>query len=384
MFIRIYVLWCTIYSRVSLLCLCYCCCRSDERVGRIVRSLSSIRAREVRHEQEKRHVVLSTVHSRFPWLERNNALPNYFLRSRKRSPEASDAVRRSTVVFLRQPTAARNVLNSCLERFANGSRQYEAGKTSDANDRLGTALSAKHFQNKLSSFDLCPNKGMPCSYISTFYDPFLSSVSLYKYCRTMAAGADDNTMCATMDATRVTLRQWLLHHGSTTFQHLVSNPSLCSHRTKPNGAASVDASCWHLQKRELERLSPGDRGYLLDYVIDNLEKWFFFIALEDDMEISAKLFEKAFKRRISGCAFTKDTETTTGMDNRTHQKRHNGNSVRDEVENDVDKDMEDSENDPEYLIDDYSVVMALGADQKIYRRAKEIFRIQKQCVFNTI
>ena len=104
------------------------------------------------------------------------------------------------------------------------------------------------------------------------------------------------------------------------------------------------------------------------------------------METSAKLFEKAFKRRISGCAFTKDTETTTDVDNRTHQKRHNGNrpSVRDDVENDGDKDMEDSENDPEYLVDDYSVVMALDADQKIYRRAKEIFGMQKQCVFNTI
>ena len=104
------------------------------------------------------------------------------------------------------------------------------------------------------------------------------------------------------------------------------------------------------------------------------------------METSAKLFEKAFKRRISGCAFTKDAETATGVDNRTNQKRHNGNrpSVRDDVENDGDKDMEDSENDPEYLVDDYSVVMALDADQKIYRRAKEIFRMQKQCVFNTI
>ena len=365
-----------------------CCCRSDERVGRIVRSLSSIRAREVRDEQEKRTVVLATVHSRFPWLERNNALPNYFIRSRKRSPEASDAIRRSTVVFVRQPTASRNALNSCFERFANGSHHHETGETSDANDHAETALRSRHFKNKLHSFDLCPNKGMPCSYVSTFHDPFRSAVSLYTYCRTMAAGAAYDTMCATMDATHVTLRQWLLHHGSTTFQHFVSNPSLCLNRRKPNGTKfttnSVDASCWYRQKRELEHTSAVDRGYLLDYVIEKLEKWFFFIALEDDMETSARLLETAFKRRISGCAFTKDTEMTTGLDNRTHQKRYNGNSIRNDVENDGDNNMDDSENDPEYLIDDYSVVMALEADQKIYRRAKEIFKIQKQCVFNTI
>lgn len=342
-----------------------------------MRSLSSIRAQEDRGLKHKRSVMLTTVHNRFPWLEQHNALPNYFLSGRKRSPEASDAVRRSAVVFVRQPASVGDVFNSCVERFANGSHHGGNGATE-------MTLGAEHFRHGLHSLGSCRNGSVPCSYFSAFYDPFHGAVSMYRHCRAATTQKADDTICATIDANNVTLRQWLLHHGSLTFQHLVSNPSLCAQRTRPGGTDSLAVSCWFRQKRELEQLNAADHDYLLDYVIENLEKWFFVIALDDAVETSAKLLETAFKIPFSNCALARSTEPTTRLDNRTYRERRKEDIVPEYTESDDDKDLDDDDNDADYLVDDYSVRTALEADYKIYHRAKEIFKMQKQFVFNTI
>ena len=294
-------------------------------------------------------------------------MPNYFLGSRKRSPEASDAVRQSTVVFVRQPTSAGDVWNSCVERFANGSHQGESATYSDRNG------AAQHFRHGIHT---CRNGSTPCSYFSAFHEPFRAAVSMYRYCQSLTALATSDNICAVVDANHVTLRQWLLHHGSVTFQHLVFN-------LRNNGSGSLNVSSWNRQKRDLERLGVADRDHVLDYVINNLEKWFYVIALEDDVDSSAKLLETAFKLPFSHCAVASRTHATAILDNGTYQKKRKDH-VPDYTESDGDPETDDDDNDPEYLVDDYSVRTTLEADYKIYHRAKEIFKIQKQFVFNTI
>lgn len=340
----------------------------------------------------------NTIQQQFPWLQQNNTLPNYFLHAGATLGSAH------ATVFLHQHRSAGGVVSDCLETVAlkhhlvNGPRM-----TSDERLKWDQSNSGKNIATKYDVhrgqyvLGLCDGyaDNRPCFQFSMFREPMARAVSSYRYCQ--SALADE--MCKVLNANGVSLKQWILHHGSLLFQQLTFNSDWCSSTNHLAPAkddhrgffSDVDfllkpeeSPCWYRHKLRLEQLSPTEREHLLDYILEHMDRWFSVIGLVEDFDESIEMLEHVFRIPLTNCSFRKSDVDKIAeediVDNRANVKKH----LESYVVGDDDADDDDDNNDPDYLVYDYEVRKALDADFKIHKKAVRIFQLQRQVLFNKV
>ena len=240
-------------------------------------------------------------------------------------------------------------------------------------------------QNKIQvhsgqySFGLCNDISEPCSYMTILRDPLESKISSYYYCKT----ALSDEMCNVANANKMSLRDWILHNGSLLFRqilfqshwcHLVDrlNDTLTDNGNHGDIVLEADRTpCWYKHKVSFNQLSPVDTSHLLEYILDNMDKWFHVVGLFEDIHKSIQMFEKSYKLPFTKCSSFQSLDwNTDGLDYKVNSRRHKVEAYGD--------------NDPEYLKYDYEVQQGMDADVKKNSKAKQLYRIQKQVLFNKL
>ena len=354
---------------------------SDAKLTRILRSLHSLNGNSQQHM-----VTRNNITSKFPWIRQNNTLPNYFLGGGTRS---SDLYKSSPAIFLHQHRSAGEPLVRCLRDIAEeGHLSHVPNWDSDTREFWDVKLCSKSEYQRLNlqtgqfAAGLCDiYKDRQCSYFSVFREPMSRAVSSYHHCQT-DEGRRLDEMCRVVDANDVTLRDWILVQGSVTFQQLVFHAPWCQQFKQTNnysleGSAvhvtpSSEWPCWFKNRIYLERLPATEYSHLLEYVLDHMESLFGAIGILDDWESTIGIFETVYKLPFRKCSnlMQLPADVYNDHDNRANRKPQ--------------KDGYYDDNDPDYLKYDYFVRKVLDADFKIYKKARQIFDIQRQTAFNKL
>jgi hypothetical protein len=189
-------------------------------------------------------------------------------------------------------------------------------------------------------------------------------------------------MCRVVNANDVTLRDWILLQGSVTFQQLVFHAPWCQqfeqkHNYSLEGSAirvapSREWPCWFKHRIHLERLPAVEYSQMLEYVLEHMESWFGAVGIVEDWESTIRIFEHVYRLPFSQCSGLKQIPADV---NYNHDNRANRKPQKDGFYDD---------NDPDYLRYDFFIRKVLDADFKIYKKAKQIFSLQRQMVFNKI
>ncbi|XP_064652816.1 uncharacterized protein LOC135503258 isoform X2 [Lineus longissimus] len=338
----------------------------------MVRSLSHRQQLEEEKQRRQHQHTQGIIHTKFPWIVQNNSLPNYFLSHNKDGAKYSDSV----VVFMHQPRAAGLALRECMETIAlqrslamspvltdSGRRDWENG-VGTGNDALKNRVDI-HRGN--FAFGVCDTVTKPCSYFIMMREPWLRALSSYRYCKTALA----DEWCSGENANKMSLREWIVHQGSVLFRLLIYSSHFC--HSLDGGATSTNKTnnrhlpCWFVQKQRIADLTNSDKHTILDYVLENLEKWFSVIGIYEEFEDSIKLFEETLTWPMTMC--------------RSLQPRKYSFSSRERRENSV---LFLPETEVASLKEDPAVKAALEADEKIYKKAKSIFSRQRQILFNKV
>ncbi len=355
----------------------------------MVQNLNSVH--KSRHQNEQRDFVRRqrVIRRQFPWAtHKNNTVPNHFIHGSASAPAAPSSAQTGPapdlphIVLLHQHRAAGSAIKHCLDELAQ--KQYFPATSplfrSDTRylwdkKKNKQSLTQKKLQVHAGqfAFGLCNDLSGSCSYGTLLRDPMESRISSYYHCKTHLS----DEMCTVGNANEMSLRQWILHHGNLLFRQLLFQSHWCQVTEKFNSSAlevrtSVELErqpCWYKHKLSFEELSPEDVHHLLEYVLDNLGTWFSVIGLFEELRTSIQMFEKVYQFPFTQCsAFQNIDSFHDEFSNRAHNKRH--------------ETADPEESDPEYLKYDFEVQEAMHADVKIYKKAKTLFRMQKQTMLN--
>ncbi len=351
-------------------------------------SLNRIQKAEEHQEAQRHQHSEEMVSMHFPWLRQNNTLRNYFVLG---AGGSSSHYQLSAVVFLHQHRAAGSPVSQCLSGMSKTKNLAKAPPWNSDSRSMWDAKMADKFSFERErvklhmgqySFGMCNQyKQSPCSYFTLFRDPMERAISSYHYCNSTGRTLRDE-MCLMLDASQVTLREWILHHGSLLFQQLLFTPQSCNSfpstsQFSPDGSTSKfgDSSnwpCWFKHRHQLGQLTATQQSHVLDYILNNLENWFSVVGLVEDFDNSMQMLEHVYGLPFSECHSIRQfqLDSVNMRDNRS-----NRNKQRDGFYDD---------NDPDYLMYDYFVKRALEADYKIYNRAKQMFSLQKQVLLNRL
>ena len=322
----------------------------------------------------------------FPWLRRNNMLPNYFFGGEN----LIDRYETTSVVFIHQHRSPSRYIVRCLSNITNTKQQYLITEWHEKGQHItDNKFSSKpeHQQRTLHFgpfvMGLCDKFHYGgCSYVSVFQEPMSRAVSSYYHCQSSQARSSDE-LCQTLDARDVTLRDWILVQGSLTFQQLVLDTPWCRQFDSPTENFSVDGStltvasiddwpCWLKRRHFLSQLPSGHYSKILDYVLDHLDQWLGVVGLAEDWRTTIGIIEQVYKLPLTECSGLTSLPADAIDQHSNRVKRDNRQSgYYDEY-------------DPEYLRYDYFVRQALDADMKIYKKAKQIFNVQRQMIYNQI
>ena len=355
----------------------------------MIQDISNIQKAKLRKElsHQTHHRV---IHSQFPWAIHNNTIPNHFIHSQSIMASIQNGTANLPhMVFLHQHRAAGSAMKLCLDEIAT-KHSLSTSPLFRSDTRFLWDMKRKResmVRNKIQvhsgqySFGLCNDIAEPCSYMTVLRDPLESTISSYYYCKT----ALSDEMCKVANANKLSLRGWILHHGSLLFRqilfqshwcHLVDilNDTLTDDSTHGNSDILLEADripCWYKHKVSFNQLSPVDTNHLLGYILDNMDKWFNVIGLFEDIHKSIQMFEKVYQLPFTQCSSFQSLDWNThGLDNKANKRKHKVEAYGD--------------NDPDYLKYDYEVQQAMDADMKIYNKAKQLYRIQKQVLFNKL
>ncbi len=337
----------------------------------MVRSLDNIQRENEKCQTQHDAQINHTVYKKYPWAIQNNSLPNYFLAANQ-----GDEYQNGAVVFMHHHRSAGTAIRYCMEDIAER-KSLASSPVMGSDDRF--EWDNKHglnsdFRDKLKfhrgqySFGMCNELDRDCSHFTLLRDPMERAQSSYEYCKQ----AYGDEMCKVVNANDMTLRQWVIHHGSLTFQQMVFQSQWCHLVNKSEPKVVSQAPCWYRHKRQLDKLTGYDYKHLVEYVVNNMEKWFSVIGIYEDLNNSLLMFEHVYNLPFSKCQNLKkfDDSNSNINDNRSNRKKTRGGSYDD--------------NDPEYLKYDYEVQQALDADWKIYKKARKIFQLQKQILLNRL
>jgi hypothetical protein len=341
----------------------------------MVRSLSHRQQLEEEKQRRQQQQTHALIHAKFPWIIQKNTLPNYFLRRGPDDTKYSDSV----VVFMHQPRAAGNAVSECMESIALQRSLAMSPVLTDTgrqdwDNGIGTGNKALKDRVDIHrgnfAFGLCDSVTKPCSYLIMIRDPWLRALSSYRYCKT----ALGDEWCSGGNANKMTLHDWIIHQGSVLFRLLLYSSHFC--HSGDGGVTSANKThsntrhlpCWFIQKQKIADLKKSERDAVLDYVIENLEKWFSVIGIYEEFEDTVKLFEETLTWPMTMC------RSLQPKDSLKFNSRHRGqNSVLFLPETEV-----------AALKEDSAIVAALEPDVKIYKEAKSIFSRQRQILFNKV
>ena len=364
-----------------------CIFSGDKNVLRTVQSLQKLQLRQEIYARQERDNTIKLIQRTYPWLVQNNTAPNRFLHATSATshrPEPVAQNQNSVVVFLHDHRSAGTEIKHCMDQISK-KKALASSRDMTSQERLRWD-SGESFEGKIKdklkfhkgkfAFGMCDTVGVPCSYFTMLRDPMTRAVSSYNYCK-QALGDE---LCGVVNANKVTLRDWILHHGSLMFRQMLYRSDTCENDYNVTLYNLTDTEnlmdpsqlpCWYKHKISMATIDDVELRQLSDYVVENLDKWFSVIGILEEFHDSVKMFEHVYKLPFTKCANLRQFSESYSHDNES-----NNNSNRRKRQSEYD------DNDPEYLTYDPEVRNALDADYRIYRKARSIFNIQKQILLN--
>ncbi|XP_022088709.1 uncharacterized protein LOC110978211 [Acanthaster planci] len=342
----------------------------------------------------------------FPWPVRQNFIPNYFLNydNASLSPAAEDKPMRfdshSVLVYLHHNKAAGTTTKRCLSDIAGASLGRTVGPVLSSEGRLAVEarfMRKRRFKMRSTpnvyfggySFGLCDRYKKPCAYFTVMRDPYERTLSSHSYCK----HARQDQLCSAQVARRVSLHEWALHQGSFFFRQLLFQPVFCSDKTRWMRYIDIEgvphdfvmkqdwlrsAPCWFRQKLIMElTLNETLHEALLQYCLENMERWFTVIMLVDHYDESLQMAQQALKlpmydrcagRRYNAGSYNK----TSNPINVSKSMEPNGTIAGHQPTTDpsAEKQLLELRKDPE-------IRKILRADELLYRKGVEIFNKQR-------
>ena len=362
-------------------------CRINAHLESVVQNLTNFHKARLKKEEENYNLRNKIIQSQFPWAIHNNTIPNHFIHSQSVMASIQNGTANLPhIVLLHQHRAAGSAMKLCLDEIAT-KHSLSTSPLFRSDTRFLWDMKKKKespIQNRIQvhsgqySFGLCNDASEPCSYMTILRDPMESTISSYYYCKT----ALSDEMCKVSNANTISLRDWILHHGSLLFRQILFQSHWCYLVDRLNDTIISDKNpdilleanrvpCWYKHKISFNQLNPLDTGHLLEYILDNFDKWFNVIGLFDDIHTSIQMFERVYQLPFSQCSSFQDLDWDSYvLHNEANNKKHKVETYND--------------NDPEYLKYDYEVKEVMDADMRIYKKAKQLYKIQKQVLFNKL
>ncbi|XP_072033748.1 uncharacterized protein [Amphiura filiformis] len=337
----------------------------------------------INHKQQGHHNDV-----RLPWsIRRTRYLPNFYTQKHaNETKHYSD----STIVYLHHNKAAGTTTKNCLISLATSTKR-RIGTLLSSQGRTALDRSWKSQPNRLKAhiymggyaFGVCNYLTYkPCSYFTILRDPYERLISSYSYCRR----ARRDQICSALGANNVSIREWALHQGSFFFQQLLFDPAFCTSHFMKNrtlmamGGIAHDivgsdriyaAPCWFRQKVIMHNaLTNNQSEMLLNFCLENLERWFAVIGLVEEYDTSLALLQGVynvpFKKCATGTAINKSNYLNLHPMEKT--TKNDTNAARKETLKQLKLELQ---RDP-------LVSKALSADVRLYKKAQEIFERQKR------
>lgn len=349
-------------------------------------SLNNIQGRHDKYRLLQEQITSSTVERVFPWLPKNNTLPNYFLYHHTESTSTkpmrpSTKYRHSNIVFMVNPHQSGMSLMNCLQRIATN-YSLSMSPVMSSRNRIAWEMiegEERHLQDRIKvhrggyTFGMCENLNSSCSYFLFLEDPLERALSTYHYCKE----ALGDELCSAVNANKVSVHEWIVQQGSLLFRQLLFHQSFCD--LEVNGTALEGSylinrhnlPCWYRQKLHFDTLSPADLMEAVNYVVENLDKWFAVLGHAEELSSTVKMFEHVYQLPFSKCHISPELSPENLVnDNRAYRGDIEKRSIHTE--------------DTFLLQHNTFVKKALQADYRIYNKAKKLFKIQRQVLFNTI
>ncbi|XP_029650020.1 uncharacterized protein LOC115223527 [Octopus sinensis] len=318
----------------------------------------------------------STVERVFPWLPKNNTLPNYFFHQQTRKSPVS--YQHSNIVFMTNTHDSSSSFSDCLHDIATDHslpmspfmsiRNRRAWEEAEGSERMLHDRIKIHHGNY--AFGMCENLTSSCSYFLMLQDPIERAISTYHYCK----DAISDELCSVVNANKVSVHDWAVHQGSLFFRQLLFKPDFCDIEVNSSLTAVQNSNklpCWYKQKLYFDSLSNAEITEALNYVGKHLDQWFSVVGHVDDYSASVKMFEHVYRLPFSKCH---DSSLTFQEELSNNNRAYT-----------VDQSKETLDKQEVFLLKQSATVQkALHADYRIYNEAKKLYQIQRQVLFNQI
>ncbi|XP_077978019.1 uncharacterized protein LOC144433574 [Glandiceps talaboti] len=329
--------------------------------------------------------MLEEILNKFPWIRRRRFTPNHFTSRRYGNTSPSRSYRNHSIVFLHNHKSGGTTMKICLQRIIQAKSLAPYYGLWDTN--VAKAIETARVLEKKSrlyvtpyAFGICDELDDPyCAYFTVLRDPYERVVSSYEYCKR----SRPDPHCAASNARKLTLKEWAVHQGSYFFRQLQFNPSdICSDLTRRKkvvklmkednyyiGRKRNHPPCWFRHKLLLDNLlTKSEKRVLLQFMLDNLDKWFTVIGITDEYDTTLQLLQTVFKLPFYRlCSGLVEQQTQYNKMKLTKISRlQNIKKLKTEIE------------------DDPEVFDALYYDIMIYQKALEIFNVQKRVYFEDV
>ncbi|XP_070558878.1 uncharacterized protein [Ptychodera flava] len=368
---------------------------TKERFMTVAKTVSTIH-HEVSLENDKRNreklyrEQLHAIFDRFPWFDRKQFSPNYFIVGVSgNSVEAAvkPRIKDQTYMFVHNQKSGGTTLKDCIDRIT---RQKQMARYVGVWDEYEVAkvihdVNHKHAKSKFYAseytFGLCDEfNRQNCSYFTLIRDPYERLISCHEFCKR----ALTDPLCAASDARNLTLKEWALHQGSYFFRQLQFKPTYaCSdkimrdkispkiNKAKYLGRNATRPPCWYRHKLLLDdALNDMEKEVLLNYFLDNLKNWFTVIGITEEYRTTLGLLQQAynlpFRDLCMNLISMKGLYKVDGKPATPQSKQELIQKLKAELQAD-----------PE-------INRTLYYDVKIYEKAREIFEEEKKQYFSML
>ncbi|XP_070570169.1 uncharacterized protein [Ptychodera flava] len=315
------------------------------------------------------------VAKRFPWVVRNNFLPNFYTKGRVTQGINKSNYSQSSVVFVHNQKSGGSTLKLCMENIAKEFHFRNMAVVCDINSgdyytrmsKMGRHDLVK-FHSGGHSFQTCNYAKNPCAYVTVLRDPYERLISSYEYCKVR-----NELHCQIYDANQVSVTQWAVFQGSFFFRQLLYNFEFCKQQSdnvietlrlrKGMTEQPADIPCWYRNELILSQImNKVDKMKVLRYVLDHLEDWFAVIGIIDEYNKFLSMLEGAFQLPFSQC------QDSVLNYHPYDAEGEGGGKERQSIVNSL----------KQQLINDPEVQEALYFDLKIFEEARKIFARQKE------
>lgn len=336
--------------------------------------------------------MLNYIQTKFPWIIKKHFVPNYFLNGNQNQYGNSSDSRSAVTVFMHSPRTSGSEIIKCLKRLMSKSSDLIA-PAADEHFRLlwdnDISMTVNHrhrynFHAGRDAFGICdfvPKKS--CAYFTIARNPFDQAVSTYFYCQS----ALGDPLCKVMNANRVSIKEWILLHSDTLFRHFLFHSDVCQfhyqeseQRTNEMGSKIQFHNpdlipCWYKHKMWLNNLSKFDKEVLLQYILDQLEKWFVVVGVSELLNATLTSFEQALNLPITKCKLQQKFTLENVMLTTNVAYKH---------PEDNDSQLELDHRERQTLLADNAIKRALQDDFRIYHKIRDITQLQIQRIFNRL